>query len=337
MLDLLEGADLAEPVVVALAALRNQNNYLRRLLADYATCGQLEQDVLEPELRACDTLTWLDEFVAGQQAVAAELGIELVVRFRSFVPDRVVIDPGLTASAFTALLHVAMQRTVPAQLGVSLQYVESAQQHESAQLVMECQTRGGGFDPIELGYVFAPFHVRDVAGRPLLGLSLGQRFAELLGGRVWVESVGTGACSYRMSLAAEPGEQAVWLDPVSRNGDFGPVRPGRILFVGRCDRTVARCSKTLLRSGYRVERAAREEVVWQRLQQQPERWRAVVVDATCTGDRLLGFVDAMRQSGFGGTMIALTENASAAGLVVPGVDAVMYAPNGPMLVQVLQR
>jgi len=336
MLDLLEDADLTEPVAMALAALRNHNDYLRKLVGDYATCGQLEQDGMEPQLVPCNTLLWLDEFFMAQRQVAAGLGLDLVVKLRSFVPDKVVFDPELVTKAFGAMLHVAMQRSLPTQLVIDVHYVESPARQEPAQLVIECQTRGGGFDQIELGYVFAPFQIRDAAARPLLGLSLGQRLAELAGGDLRVESVGPAACSYRMSVSAEPEARAMWLDPVTRSGNFGPVRPGRVLFVGRCERTVGRCTAALERAGYSVDRTEREELVLPRIEQEPERWSAVVVDATCTGERLLGFVDATRARGYGGMMIALVEDVTEANASVPGIDSLLYAPSGPMMLQALR-
>lgn len=336
MLDLLEDTELTEPVAMALAALRNHNDYLRKLVDDYGTCSRLEQDGVVPQLASCDTLAWLDDFFMAQRQHAAGLGLDLIVKLRSFVPDWIVFDPVLVAKAFEAMLHVAMQRSLPTQLAVSVRYVESRPPSEPAQLVIECQTRGGGFDEIELGYVFAPFQVRDAAARPLLGISLGQRFAELAGGGLSVESTSPSTCTYRMSVCAEPVARAKWLDPVARTGHFGPVRPGRVLFVGRCERTVRRCTAALERAGYSIDRAEREELALPRIEEQPERWSAIVVDATCTGERLLGFVDATRARGFGGRMIALVEDVTEANRAIPGVDRMVYAPSGSMMLQVLR-
>src|SRR5690606_8688823 len=178
--------------------------------------------------------------------------------------------------------------------------------------------------------------VRDAAARPLLGLSLAQRLAELLGGDLRIDSPGTSVCNYRLTVAAEPADQSVWLDPSTDGAQFGPVRPGRVLFVGGCERTVDRSRSALERAGYIIERAAREELVLARLQNEPTRWSAVLVDATCAGATLLGFVDALRGLGFGAALVALVQDSSDAGKVVSGLDAMLYDPNGSLLLKALR-
>lgn len=336
MLNLLEETELPGPVVMALAALRNHNDYLKKVLTDFGSFGDLEQNNVESQPATCETLPWLHAFFTAQRQQAAEVKVDLVVSYRSFVPNWVVLDPVLVEQAFASMLHVAVQRSLPTQLRVAVHYVEGRSRDEAAHLVVELQTCGGGFAEIELGYVFAPFQVRDVASRPLLGLSLGQRQAELAGGELRVESVGRSACNYRISVRAEPAEQAVWLDPLGNGSSLGPVRPGCVLFVGRCEHTVQRCRPSLERAGYTVERAEREELVLARLQQLPKRWSAVVVDATCKGERLLGFLDATRATGYDAPLIALVEDATEAEKSVTSVDALLYAPSGAMMLRALR-
>ena len=67
---------------------------------------------------------------------------------------------------------------------------------------------------------------------PLLGLTLAHRMTELLGGELRIESPGRSVCRYRLALHAESSEDAVWIDPTGDGGHLGPVRPGRVLFVG---------------------------------------------------------------------------------------------------------
>ena len=337
MLDLVRDVALPESVELALAAIRNHNEFLQRLTSDYSEYGRLEQNTVAAKPAEELLRPWLDAQFAAQTRAASELGIELLVGFRSFLPSSVMLDGGLVARALDSILHVAMQRSRPGRLDLSVSFDESHTEGAASQLVLDVRSRGGGFREIEHGYVFSPFHVRDAAARPLLGLSLGQRLAELLGGGLRVESSGASMCSYRLSVAAEPAEHAVWLDPVSNGAHLGPVRPGRVLFVGRCGSTVERCRGALERAGYTVDRAEREELVLSRLESRTSRWSAVVVDATCTGETLWGFVDAVRELGYGAALVSLVEDSAECRRPVAGVDAILCAPNGQLLLKALRE
>lgn len=336
MLDLVRDVELPETVQLALAAVRNHNEFLDRLAADYAEFGHLEQNTVMPKPAEVELRPWLDSVTAAATHAAAELGVDVVVTFRSFLPSAVAFDHELVARAFDSVLHVAMQRSMPGRLDVSVSFEESREAGVVSHLVFDVTTRGGGFSDVEQGYLFMPFQVRDAAARPLLGLSLGHRLAELLGGQLRVQSAGAAVCSYRLSVSAEPVDHAVWLDPVAQQGHLGPVRPGRVLFVGRCARTVARCRPALERAGYAVERVEREELTLSRIETQPTRWSAVVLDATCTGDTLPGFVGAIRELGYGAGLLALGAASGEALDGVAGVDATLRTPDGAELLAALQ-
>jgi len=337
MLDLVEDAEVPETVRMALSAVRNQNEFLQQFVFDYAEYGRLEQNVVQPRPGDVSLRSWLKERLDPEVERAASLGLDLVVTYRSFLPNTVVFDEALVARTLTSVLHVATQRALPGRLDLSVSYEEARGSGRPAQLVVEVSSHGGGFSEIELGYVFAPFHVRDAAARPLLGLTLAHRLTELLGGELRVESPGRSVCNYRLSLTAEPGEHAVWIDPTADAGHLGPVRPGRVLFVGGCERSFERCRATLERAGYQLERAEREEQVLPRIEHTPTRWSAVVVDPTCTGEHLSGFVGAVRELGFGAALIAIVDSAAATDAQIAGVDALLHAPSGGEMMQALRR
>lgn len=336
MLDLVEESDVPESVRLAIHAVRNQNEFLEQLVLDYFEYGRLEQDAVRPSPVDVPLHGWLVEVLDREIALAEELSLDVVVTYRSFLPDRAVFDPDLVRRAVRAVLQVALQRALPGRLDVQVRYDEARGADRPAQLVLEVATHGGGFSEIELGYVFVPFHVRDAASRPLLGLTLAHRMTELLGGELRVESPGRSVCSYRLALHAESSEGAVWIDPTGDGGHLGPVRPGRVLFVGRCDRSFQRCRVTLEAEGYQLERVEREEQVLPRIEQTPTRWSAVVVDPSCTGDFLAGFAGAIRQLGFGAVLVALMPDEVLVGGRVEGVDALLHQPKGAAMLTALR-
>ncbi|MFN3239986.1 MAG: sensor histidine kinase [Planctomycetota bacterium] len=334
MLDLVEEADVPEAVRMAMNAVRNHNEYLQQFVSDYAEFGRLEQDAVQPSPVEVALRAWLEQALRDEADRATELGLEVAVTYRSFLPDRVVFDAVLVRRAIAAVLHVAMQRALPGRFDVRISYEEAPGGDRPAQLVVEVATHGGGFAEIELGYVFAPFHVRDAAARPLLGLTLAQRLTELLGGELRVESPGRSVCSYRLALRAEPSERAVWIDPTGDGGHLGLVRPGKVLVVGSCERSFERCRTALQHAGYQVERAEREELVLPRIDRTPNRWCAIVVDTTCRGERLAGFAGAIRALGFGNRLLSLCDD-EAVEARASGVDEVVPAPGGAIAQQAL--
>lgn len=337
MLDLVADVALPETVGMALAAVRNQNDFVQRLVMDFEQYGQLEQDTVEPKPAARQLRPWLDALLAKQRRMADELRIDMSVRYRSFLPSSVVFDEQLAERAIASVLHVAMQRSLPGIMELAVVFDEGRGKQGNAELRLEVTTRGGGFSEIEHGYVFSPFQVHDAASRPLLGLSLGQRLAELLGGELCVESAGSSSCSYRLRLRAEPAMQAVWVDPVGDGCHFGPVRPGQVLFVGHCEQVVACCREDLRQAGFTIEQVAREEQVLARLEREPYRWSAVVMDATSTSETRLGFIDAVRESGFGAALLAIIADADERHQDLLGFDAVLHQPDGLSLLAALRE
>ena len=93
----------------------------------------------------------------------------------------------------------------------------------------------------------------------------------------------------------------------------------------------------LQRAGYSTENVESEEILLQRLGNQCTDCSAVVLDATCSGVTLGGFVDALRAQGFGGKIVrCLPAAAEASSLVF--VDAVLPATfTGELLLAAIAR
>lgn len=224
MLDLARQVELPDAVRVALLAAHEQSDYLIALVGEFAELGQLELDRVAAAPQRMELLPWWQACVVEQRECAAALGIALEPRFRSFLPSLVRLDGTLAARAFAAVLRAALLRALPGDVALRIAWDDGGVAGHAGRLAIEVATRGGGFDDVELGYVFTPFAVRDAASRPLLGLAIAHRLCVLLGGALTVHSAGAMACTYRLEIAAEAADGATWLDPLAAAGDFGPVR-----------------------------------------------------------------------------------------------------------------
>ena len=222
LLELCRDDAVPEPVRVALRAAENQAEYVQQLVEEFDECGRLEQDLVRPTPREVSLCDWLAARFEAVRAAARPLGIDVVPTLRSLMPSAVAFDPAMVQRALEAVVDVAVQRARAGRVDLRAAFEEACDQHD-ARLVFEVATRGGGFGEVERGYAFVPFRVRDAASRPLLGLTIGQRLCELLGGELSVESPGPSVCTYRLMVAAEPVADAVWLDPMRAADELGPV------------------------------------------------------------------------------------------------------------------
>lgn len=224
MLDLARQIEVPDAVCVALLAAQQQSEYLLGLVDEFAELGQLELDRVAPAPHRVALRPWWEACLAEQRELSATLGIALEPRFRSFLPSSAWFDGALGARALAAVLRTALLRALPGAVAVRVAWDDGGVGGHSGRLAIEVATRGGGFDDVEQGYVFTPFAVRDAASRPLLGLAIAHRLCELLGGSLTLHSPGAAACTYRFEIAAAPGDDATWVDPLAPACDYGPVK-----------------------------------------------------------------------------------------------------------------
>jgi hypothetical protein len=336
MLQLVDLPELPESVQLALSAAASHSDQLLDLVADYAELNRLEADLVQPAPQPVALTAWLADRLTKHQATADWLSLDLRLQHRSFLPSHVELDPQLAARALDAVLHVAMHRALPGPLDVRISYRHGRALVGPSRLVIDIGTRGGGYTEVERGYACAPFAVRDGASRPLLGLSIAQRLCTLLAGELRVESPGLSSCNYVVEVAAVPTPDARWVDPLApHRRSLGPVRPGRVLFVGCSHDTRMLCSPALQHSGYAVQVVESEAQVVAAMRDDIRGWSAVVFDPTCANAAIGGLVEHLRGHGFVGKALAV-QAASANEMAPVTVDAVLHTPlRGDELLQML--
>ncbi|MBL8754180.1 MAG: HAMP domain-containing histidine kinase [Planctomycetes bacterium] len=324
MLELADVPELPSAVLLALRTAANQTDYLLDLVADYAEIDRLEADGVPARPERLELLHWLDTVLATR-TTGDEAANPVRLQHRSFLPSHVDFDGTLAARAIDAVLRVAVQRALPGPIQLRVAYVHDRARPGAGRLVLEFLTRGGGFNEIERGYLYTAFAVRDAASRPLLGLGIAQRLCTLLGGELRVASPGLSACSYQLSFEAHPSQDAHWVDPLAATrSQLGPVRPGRVLFVGADATTRMLLTPGLQRVGHPVDGVDREEHVLGHLQRNVAGFAAVVFDPTCRDETLGGLVDALRGAGYTGRVLRLARAGDAS--VLPFVDRRLVLP-----------
>jgi signal transduction histidine kinase len=159
---------------------------LESLLADLLDLDRLTRGVLQPRLEQTDLAELVGrvvEGIGGDASVATE-------------PLTAAVDAAKVERIVENLLYNAYKHTPPG----SKVWVRLDAEEEGALLVVE--DAGPGIPPALRESIFDPFQrgeATDASGTGI-GLSLVARFAELHGGRAWVEERAGGGASFRVFL-----------------------------------------------------------------------------------------------------------------------------------------
>jgi CheY-like chemotaxis protein len=148
--------------------------------------GKLEMERMEFSLREC--VEGALDLLAPR---AAEKRIDLLYEIADGVPTNLSGDPSRLRQVLVNLLGNALKFT--AQGEVLLAVRPLAQEGETAELVFSVKDTGIGIPPEGLSRLFQSFSQVDASttrrfGGTGLGLAISKRLAELMGGRMWVES-----------------------------------------------------------------------------------------------------------------------------------------------------
>ena len=145
------------------------------------------------ELEAIDFVlqTAVEDAVDGLVVRAEEKGLELTCRIRPEVPQYLVGDPGRLRQMIVNLVGNAMKFTENGEIRVECGVVEM--EDATAILRFSVSDTGIGIAPDKLDVIFESFRQADGSttrryGGTGLGLSITRQFAEMMGGRVRVES-----------------------------------------------------------------------------------------------------------------------------------------------------
>jgi len=154
--------------------------------------GKVELEELPFGLRDC-----LGDAVKSLALRAHDKKLELALDVDSDVPDWLVGDPSRLRQIVVNLVNNAIKFTPHGEVVVEVQ--TKARQNGSVELLFVVQDTGIGIPPEKLEKVFEAFEQADTSttrqyGGTGLGLAIVRRLAQLMDGRIWVESaVGQGS------------------------------------------------------------------------------------------------------------------------------------------------
>jgi len=148
--------------------------------------GKLSLDSVEFDLRDC-----LEETFSSLALAAREKGLELVCGVRAAVPETVVADPARLRQIVVNLAGNAIKFTDRGVVALNAELESAGQDH--AVLRFTVSDTGVGIRPDQHEAIFGAFAQADPSttrryGGTGLGLTISARLAQLMGGRIWVDS-----------------------------------------------------------------------------------------------------------------------------------------------------
>lgn len=302
LLEVVGDTPMSEPVRQALGSLADNTRFLADLVGDYHDYSKLEADSVAATAAVTSPLDWFESMLLHVRARAHAMGHVLFVDHRSFLPDAVEFDDELSAHAIEAVVRTACHRALPGPVRIVVAYECHAPGKE--RLLIDVETRGGGFTEIDQGYAFVPFALEDGSHRPVLGLSVAQRLFQLLGGSLDIASSGPAACIYRTALSAPMARGAMWIDPVSASREpLGCARPGTLVLADANDGARLLCEPMLRRLGFRLDVAADLDALLARIGGAAPASEVLLLTESVTGPDVAGCIGRLRAAGHDGVVL----------------------------------
>jgi two-component system, sensor histidine kinase and response regulator len=195
---------------------------LLRLLNDILDFSKIEAGRLELEAREFGLRDTVGGILRTLAMRAEQKGLELAVQIEKDVPDSLEGDSGRLSQILINLVGNALKFTERGEIVVRV--AQEGEEENAVSLRVSVSDTGIGIPADKQQHIFAAFTQADTSTTRLyggtgLGLAITSRLAELLGGRIWVESeLGVGSTFHvavRLKKGAPAQPQAI---PVNLKG-----------------------------------------------------------------------------------------------------------------------
>ena len=218
MAELLCDGDLDEEQRLYAQTIRSSGEALLVIINDVLDYSKIEAEKLRINPEPFDLERSIQDIVLLVQPTAQSKGLDLIVDFDMFLPDRVVGDVGRIRQVLTNLVGNAVKFTEHGH--VLLRAVGLPGEYGAAHVVITIEDTGIGIAEEQLDHVFGEFNqAEDERNRKFegtgLGLAITRKLVELMDGEIWVDSVlGEGSSfGLRLPLPAAEGSLVVPIQP----------------------------------------------------------------------------------------------------------------------------
>jgi PAS domain S-box-containing protein len=257
MTDLTLATDLTAEQREQLEIVRGSADALLMVINDILDFSKVEAGKMELDASEFDVAGCVGDAVATFTAAAEEKQLRLSVVIDEATPARLVGDPGRLRQILLNLVGNAVKFTDAGQVTVHVQVDEETPAESSIALHFVVADTGIGVPADKHAAILRPFEQVDGStarrfGGTGLGLSISSRLAELMGGRLWLESAGGRGSTFHFSATfAVP---ALATGPAARRvaGIAATPHPLRVLLVDDNKVNQKLAARLLERRGHRV-------------------------------------------------------------------------------------
>jgi len=188
MIDMALDQDLPKEAGGHLTVARSAARTLLSLLDDFLEFSKLESGKLTLRETPFSPKEVLEEACVGLELLAAEKNLRLHLVMESALPEQLFGDPQRLRQIVGNLATNAIKYTEAGSIQITADL--TSHDEERCHLHMRIADTGSGISPQNLPALFQPFYQVDPGAKGSgLGLAIVKQLVELLGGRVWVESI----------------------------------------------------------------------------------------------------------------------------------------------------
>src|SRR5437660_9935614 len=186
----------------------NAGTSLLSIINDILDFSKIEADKLDIE-----TIDFqLDEVISTVTTLTAQKahdkGLELLIRVAPAIPEQLLGDPLRLGQILTNFVNNAVKFTERGEIGLNIELLERT--GEKVQLKFSVRDTGIGMTREQAAKLFEPFSQADISTTRKhcgtgLGLSISRKLAELMGGRIWLESEPGVGSTFNLTIGLEVG------------------------------------------------------------------------------------------------------------------------------------
>lgn len=205
MSDLMYETTLSAEQEQYVSVFRKAGNALLSLVNDILDLSKIEANQLVLEEISFNIIELIEEVAEIYALKASDKNIEIITRVETDINASRLGDPGRLKQIILNLISNALKFTEEGEIIVSLSSANDIEDGEA--LLISVRDTGIGIPTEKLEAIFTSFTQADTSttrkyGGTGLGLTISKRLTEMMGGRIWVESVENEGSSFfvRVSL-----------------------------------------------------------------------------------------------------------------------------------------
>ncbi len=271
-----EQRDLAE-------TMRSSGDALLNIIDSILDFSKIESGKLELESRPFEPRVCLEEVLDLLGAKTGEKGLDLTGMVDDGVPEWVCGDPTRLRQILVNLIGNAAKFTAKGEIAVHLG-LEAPPTAGTLRLRCSVRDTGIGIPEEKIGRLFQSFSQADASttrkfGGTGLGLAISKRLAELMGGRMWVESVFSQGSTFLFTLQLQTADPLPVATPIPPDNRLQGLQ---VLLADDCASVRTQINHLLDSWGSRLSEADSAASLLQQLAQS-EMCDVVLLDANLPG------------------------------------------------------